>query len=286
MLGGDHLQTHFHLRNPWLEAAAVVGLAFAGYGLGRFFSKQRAPWWAFGYILPLLPILLFILGRRIPRLEFAPPISWLLAGRTEFALSGFVTAFILTTPLSRLTVRRQRVVVLCFIVVFVAVQSVWPFLAPAFNRQTLLSLPTRFDSDGICRQSTDYNCGPAAAVTGLRRLGITAEEGELAVLAYTSTAIGTPPDLLQAAIQARHSGQGISAELRHFASVNELKQAGVTLAIIKYEFLVDHYVAVLDVNDREILVGDPSRGRLVYRLEDFAREWRFTGIVLHRSPPL
>jgi hypothetical protein len=84
-------------------------------GWDDFFSKQRAPWWAFGYILPLLPILLFILGRRIPRLEFAPPISWLLAGRTEFALSGFVTAFILTTPLSRLTVRRQRVVVLCFI---------------------------------------------------------------------------------------------------------------------------------------------------------------------------
>src|SRR5262245_53060525 len=133
MVDGSDLQAQ--LRNPWLEAAVVVGLAFAGYLLGRYFSKRRAPWWVLGYLLPLLPILLFILGRRFPHWEFVPPISWLLAGRTEFALSGFVTAFILTTPLSRLRVPRQRVLILCFVVVFVAIQSVWPFLAPAFNRR-------------------------------------------------------------------------------------------------------------------------------------------------------
>jgi predicted double-glycine peptidase len=236
-----------------------------------------------GYLLPLVFILLFALGRRVPRLEFVPPISWLLAGRNEFALGGLVTAWILTTPLSRLPVRRQRIAILCFIVFFVAVQAVWPFLAPAFNRRLLLALPTQIDGNGICHQGTDYNCGPAAAVTGLRRLGIAAEEGELAVLAYTSIAIGTPPDLLQAAIQQRFGSQGITATLRHFENVSELNQAGVTLAVIKYGLFVDHYVTVLRADDQEIIVGDPARGATAYRPHDFAEQWRFTGIVLSRT---
>lgn len=271
------------LLTPWIEAALATALAVGGYGLGRYFSKQRPPWWLLGYLLPLVVIMLFALGRRMPRLEFVPPISWLLAGRNEFALGGLVTAWILTTPLTRLPVRRQRIAILCFIVFFVAVQAVWPFLAPAFNRQMLLSLPTQIDGDGICRQGTDYNCGPAAAVTGLRQFGIAAEEGELAVLAYTSTAIGTPPDLLQAAIQKRFGAQGITATLRHFESVRELEQAGITLAVIKYGLFVDHYVTVLRADPQLIIVGDPSRGLIAYRPEDFAQQWRFTGIVLNRE---
>ena len=50
-------------------------------------------------------------------------------------------------------------------------------------------------------QSNGYNCGPAAAVTALRRLGLPAEEGELAILAHTSSAAGTSCDTLCTAIE-------------------------------------------------------------------------------------
>ena len=71
---------------------------------------------------------------------------------------------LLATPLAKLPQKRNRIVVCVFMLVFTAV-SVIPFLAPAFNRSYLASLKTRLDSEGICRQSNDYTCGPAAAVT-------------------------------------------------------------------------------------------------------------------------
>jgi hypothetical protein len=57
------------------------------------------------------------------------------------------------------------------------VVAIVPFLAPAFNRGYLAGLKTRIDADGVCRQSSEYTCGPAAAVTALRKLGLPAEEG-------------------------------------------------------------------------------------------------------------
>jgi hypothetical protein len=54
----------------------------------------------------------------------------------------------------------------------------------------------RVDGDGVCRQSSHYTCGPASAVTVLRKLGLPAEEGEIAILSHTSALTGTEPDVL------------------------------------------------------------------------------------------
>jgi hypothetical protein len=52
-------------------------------------------------------------------------------------------------------------------VVVVVWFSVLPFLAPALVKGHLANLKTMVDSNGICFQTTDYTCGPAAAVTRL-----------------------------------------------------------------------------------------------------------------------
>jgi ABC-type bacteriocin/lantibiotic exporter with double-glycine peptidase domain len=135
----------------------------------------------------------------------------------------------------------------------------------------------------VCRQNTSYTCGPAAAVTGLRALGFPAEEGELAILANTSMAIGTPPDLLCAALQKRYAPEGLDCRYRHFDSIATLKNEGLTLAIIKFAFLVDHYVAVLEVTDRKVIVGDPFFGKQEYTHQEFSAKWRDCGIVLKRT---
>ena len=74
--------------------------------------------------------------------------------------------------------------------------SVWPFIRPVFDRKELSRLQTQINADGVCIQTTDYTCGPAAAVTALRKLGLPAEEGKIAVQSETSSIDGTAPDRL------------------------------------------------------------------------------------------
>ena len=269
---------------PILETVAVVLLAAFGFFLGRWFSGLKK-WWWIGFVMPFALLVMIGSTRRYSGFEFVPPIAWVVQGRMEFALAGPITTMVLTTPVSKLPKVSTRRFVYVFMVFIVAVTSAWPFLAPAFNRQALRAMQTRVDDDGVCRQSTDYTCGPAAAVTALRQLKFSAEEGELALIAHTSTAIGTPPDLLCTALQKRYAAEGLQCVYRHFRNLDELKAAGLTLAITKFALLVDHYVVVLEVTDTEVRVADPLYGRQTYSREQFQDRWRHCGIVLERAAP-
>ena len=270
--------------NPWLETVGVVLLGVVGVALGRWFSRLERPYWTLGYFVPLVLIILIGLAYRIRALEFIPPFSWLMAGRTEFALTALIGTMVLTTPLSRLPLRRDRAAISVLMVCIVFQVAAWPFLAPAFDRQQLAALITRIDPDGICLQNTEYTCGPAAAVTALRRLGLPADESEIALLCGTSTAMGTPPDILCRKLQKRYGPNGLVCEYRSFKSVADLKQPGYTLALMKFAFLLDHYVAVLDVGERTITVGDPLNGKQTLTHDEFAQKWRWVGVALTRKP--
>lgn len=269
--------------NALLETAGVLCLAALGVALGRWFGSLNRPYWVLGYILPLSVVCLLALVRWVTVLELTPPFSWLVEGRREFALSALLGTMLLTTPSSKLPSRRDRRMVWLLMVLVVAQAAVLPFLAPAFNRRYLASLQTKIDENGICRQSNDYNCGPAAAVTALRMLGFEAEEGELAILAHTSQFTGTEPDVLRDALQQRYANEGLICEYRHFKTVEELRGAGLTLARIRFGLLVDHYVVVLQVGDSEMVVGDPFQGKRTLSKTEFAESWRFCGVVLGRK---
>ena len=271
--------------SPWLESLAVTLLAVAGALLGRWFSGLPKPYWMLGYFIPLALIATYGVAARNPAVALDPPISWMTMGRNKFAVIGFVATIVLTTPLSRMPVKRARVYVAVLMVVIVSMMSVWPFLAPAFNRTYLSRLKTRMDADGICRQSNDYNCGPAAAVTALRQLGFPAEEGEIAILAHTSTATGTPPDILAQALHERYAREGLLSEFRVFKQVDELENAGLTLAVIKYSFMLNHYVTVLQLTNGHVVVGDPLKGKMALTREEFEERWRHVGVVLRLNSP-
>jgi uncharacterized protein len=268
--------------SAWLETLGVTLLVLGGVALGRWFSRLPKWYWALGYLLPLG----LLIGVGLPnwwhRLCFVPPFSWLTAGRTEYALAGLITTLILTTPLSRLSTARLRGLVVTFMVLVVVMADVLPFLGPALVRGSQSRLLTKVDGDGVCLQSNSYNCGPAAAVTALRRLGLPAAEGEMAILAHTSPVGGTAPDVLAEAIARRYGPQGLSAEYRYFGTVAELKGAGEVLAVIKYAFMVDHYVAVLQVTDDAVVVGDPLKGKQTWTHAEFRSKWRCAGVVLRR----
>jgi hypothetical protein len=52
------------------------------------------------------------------------------------------------------------------------------------------------------------------------------------------------------------------------------------IAVVKYGFMVDHYVAVLAVTERMVEVGDPMEGRQLLSHKEFMDKWRRTGIVV------
>jgi predicted double-glycine peptidase len=183
----------------------------------------------------------------------------------------------------RLRPPRQRVLVGAFFAIVAANYSVMPFLWPALVRPRLARLEAKVDADGVCRQTTPYTCGPAAAVTALRELGIDATESDLALAMYTSPALGTPSDVLATALQDRYADQGLTCEYRWFDSLDDLPRGTPVLAVVKFSFMVDHFVTVLESKNDRVVVGDPAAGRVTYTRQQFERRWRSKGVVLRRT---
>ncbi len=268
---------------PWLQASGVVVLGAAGLLLGGRLARLPGRWWLLGYVVPLLTVLLCGVALRYRPLELIPPFAWFTAGRREYVVLALGGAMIFGITLPRLGRPSQRAAIIALVTVLVLVEAAWPFLAPAFNQRELACLVTQFDDDGVCRQSTDYTCGPAATVTALKRLGITADEGELALLFSTTASTGTPPDVLAGRLNSHYGRAGLRAMHRSFRSVDELREQTPALAWVKFALLTDHVVAVLDVTSDRIVLGDPFRGRRELALEEFPAAWRFIGVTLRRE---
>jgi hypothetical protein len=268
---------------PWLETMGVVLIALFGVFAGRVFSRFRKPYWVLGYILPAVLIAILAAVRFNNALYFVPPFNWVAAGRIRFVVLSLAVSMGLTVPLSRLPYKFEKLIVCILMAGFVIWFSVLPFLVPALIKGRLSNLHTTFDEDGVCRQTTNYTCGPAAAVTALGKLGLRADEGELAVLSYSSPVVGTLPACLTSALRDRYSADGLSCQYRRFDSIDQLRNAGVTLAVVRNAFLLDHCIVILDVSDDTVIIADPVMGARLMPCKQFERIWRFCGIVLQRN---
>ena len=268
--------------DPWLETIAVVLVALLGIVLGKAFSRIRRPSWTLGYFVPLVLIAVLVAPRYANSLAFVPPFYW-FTGRIKFVILCLAVTMGLTTPLSRLPRKCEKFMTCVLMAVVVTWFSVLPFLVPALIKDRLLNLRTSVDSDGVCLQTTDYTCAPAAAVTALGKLGLPANEGEIAVLSHSSPITGTLPRCLYTALRNRYSGDGLKCRYRYFNSLAELADAGITLVVVRNTFLTDHCVTVLDVSNGTVTVADPVAGRLLISQKHFEKIWRFSGIVLERD---
>ncbi len=268
----------------WIELAGVIYAAVIGAECGRSFSRLKNPWWGFGYLLPLALIFL-LLFITIAGLNASNHIfAWISSGRLRFVIIALTVTMGAMTLIGRLKNRIEKSAVFLVMLGVVTWGAILPFALPLIVKNNLANLPTVTDADNICVQSTSYTCGPAAAVTALRKLGFHAQEGELAVLSHTSPIVGTMPWTLCKAIQDRYAASGIDCQFRQFDSINQLKEADVTLAVIKDAFLLDHCVAILDVTDKNVIIGDPILGKIKMSYKDFQSVWRFYGIALKHNP--
>ena len=269
--------------NPWVETAGVVLIAVFGVFLGRVFSSLRKPYWLLGYFLPLILIAILVLIRFYNVLRFVQPFCWITTGRVKFVILSLVVTMGLTVPLSRLPRKCEKLLVCIVMAVVVTWFSVLPFLVPALIKDHLSKIKTRLDSNGVCFQTTNYTCGPAAAVTALGKLGLSAQEGEIAVLSHTSPVAGTLPTCLSSALKSRYGHFGLKCKYRHFDSIEQLRNAGLTLVVVRDAFLIDHCIAVLEVSDNTVTVADPVAGKKLIPHKQFEKIWRFSGIVLERD---
>ena len=226
---------------------------------------------------------MLVLVRFNNALYFVRPFCWITSGRIKFVILSLAVTMGLTVLLSRLPRKCEKLLVCIIMVMVVTWFLVMPFLVPALIKEHLSSIKTRFNSEGICFQSTNYTCGPAAAVTALGRLGLSADEGEIAILSHASPVAGTLPACLSSALQRLYGPVGLKSQYRHFDSIEQLRNAGVTLAMVRDSFLLDHCLAVLEVSDQTITVGDPLVGMMLMSHEQFEKIWRFSGIVLERK---
>jgi predicted double-glycine peptidase len=263
-----------------LQSIGVVALAILGGVIGGWFSRRKNLLWLFGFILPIIPILMIGMARRWYPLGFQLPFRCLVMGRTQFAVTAFATAMLIFTLIGRLPRARLRRMVRVFMVLLIFQACVMPFLMPAIQHNQIASLQTRMDRNGVCLQSTDYTCGPAAAVTALRALGLHADEAEIAVLAGTSQSTGTQPDMLADALRYHFAASHLQCDYRAFTSAADLPADHPIIALMRYQFLVDHYVTVLKVGQNHLTIGDPLTGLTDETFEEFDREWRRVGIVV------
>jgi hypothetical protein len=268
----------------WFETLGVILIVLFGALLGRAFSRLKTPHWDWGYFIPLTLILFLVAASHFSLRVSLPILAWATVGRTRFIIIGLAVAMGSMTLIGRLKRPAEKVIVYVLMLAVVIWASVLPFLAPVLIKNDLTNLRTRIDDDNVCVQSTTYTCGPAAAVSALRELGLPAQEGEIAILSHTSPVIGTLPWCLYKAIQQRYSPQGIDCQLRRFDSVSQLQEADVTLAVVNDSFLLDHCVAVLKVDADFITIADPVLGRHKISCKDFERIWRFYGITLKHNP--
>lgn len=271
----------------WLETIGVIGLAVLTACVANHLGRSRK-YWITTYAISAVLLITIWLGRSYSGLGVIPPVSWISGGRAKFALVA-VVPILLLWPLFRMTGSpRIRFFGGAFLALIVSLYAVWPFAASATNRGYLAALPTKLDTNGICIQSTDYTCGPAAAVTALRHLGLDGHEGQIAIASHSSAAIGTPPDMLCRGLRSLYADKGLECDLRYFAKLEELPVGQPVLAVIKYTLLEDHYVVVLGVTEDYVFAADPNRGRVSYTRKNFMERWRKLGIVLklpdaHRS---
>jgi len=263
---------------PWAQAIGVLILSLYAAFLGAWLSKRQ--FWFLIYIPAFFFIIFLVLARWSFNLALYPPFNFLLRGRGHHAFFAALISFAIAMRTWRIPTLGRQMPFWILLFGAVAYESVIPFLLPMFLHDHLANLQTTIDENGVCRQTTLYTCGPAAAVTALRCLGISSDESTLAVLMHTTPLAGTPPTILADTLQDRFAPQGLRADYRHFDSIDDLAGREPVLALTHMDPLVDHYVVVLQVTQDGVVEGDPYNGRLFVTREDFQRSWRNVGVIV------
>jgi hypothetical protein len=265
-----------------LLAAGVTVAGLVAAWTGCKIARLGPHTWLVSILIPLTVLVLTSLALNYEQLAFMPPTSWLVGGAERWMSLTLAGAMTLGALAAKVKLASQRRALLALSAVVVLRCGTLPFAGPIFSRPELRTIKTHVTDTGICFQSTYYNCGPAATVTALRRLGFPAEEGQIGLMCKTDPFYGTADDRIVDTIRKLYGAEGLIVEHRYVKSIDELRQWPVAVAVIHHNLFIDHYVAVLAVDDDTVTVGDPWAGRERLKRADFEKKWNHVAILLDR----
>lgn len=256
----------------WFQLFLAVALAGGSAWLGNELGSGPGRRWLGAYLPAVLIVILIAVARRFPIIELSPVLRPFMWGRTELIVQAAAIPLIFCALIPKLSQRRVRLFIWGFLGVVLVHFCLAPIIAPLLVRGSVSRLPGFVDADGLCRQSTNFTCGPAAAVTVLRALKQQADEANLAIRFYANPVTGTEPDRMVQVLRRYYAVAGHSWE---YAAVDALEDKHLPcVAIVKLTRFVDHYVAVLARRPGEVYVGDPLEGGSWWSEQAFDARWR------------
>ncbi|MFA4987398.1 MAG: cysteine peptidase family C39 domain-containing protein, partial [Candidatus Brocadiia bacterium] len=142
--------------------------------------------------------------------------------------------------------------------------------------------PATMDDSGVYRQATSYDCGPAAAVTMLRTIGLPVDESKIAALSLLREGRGVTVLELCRGLDLALQGTNRRAAIRRLDADSLAHCPTPFLAEVRRGPAREHCVVVLEVLPDAVVLGDPARGRYGCLRSEFAREW--TGLAITAQP--
>jgi hypothetical protein len=267
--------------NPWIECVCVTGLAFAGLLAGAGISHLGRKTSLAACLASVVCVFVLAGLCRTPGYVESPILFAFVAGRAKLVLLSFIVPFGLASAMPYLVFRWEQWMVIGLCGVAIYVFGVFPFLGSAMAAGGFEGTPSYFDSNGVCRQSTSFTCGPAAGATALRRLGVAASESQLAILGRSCPLIGTTDFDLLRSVETVGAGR---VRCRYYPSHAALKldENQVLLAILSQSYFVNHCVAIIGVTEDAVVFADPADGVITLPRSYFESIWSGKGILVSR----
>ncbi|MBI9017565.1 MAG: hypothetical protein JEZ07_09935 [Phycisphaerae bacterium] len=265
----------------------VLALLIVVFYLSLRIARLNKKYWLSWYILNAIALFSVNAPRIFVKLSFLKlgsfkPCYAISSGWSPIIITSIALMAMFASIMPKIPEKRVRRLMVVLIVIIQIRYIFLPIVSIIYYHDELVNLKTIFDED-VCMQSTDYTCGPAAAVTALKTFGIDSTESQLALAADTVPLMGTDDRLLANAIEELFGDQGIGCSVDYFDEIGEMKDKCPILMVVKYGFMVDHFVAVLDVDEKYVVVGDPLNGKMSISHDVFKKEWRKIGIVIYRK---
>ena len=127
--------------------------------------------------------------------------------------------------------------------------------------------------DAVCRQTTNFTCGAAAAATLLHQFDIEATEAEMADLCWTNAVTGTDEMCLSRGIRKKLVGRNLTTQVASGSFEDLVALEGPAAVTVRYKPLIEHWVVVFRISNRHVRVGDPMGGIRTYTIEEFKEAW-------------
>ncbi len=258
-----------------IDVLLPVGLVLVFAGTGAFLSA-RSIRFAVAAGLPFLAVLLGKLALGRVAAAEARLFPWDAYPYLEPWLTLAPAAFLAGAGLQaarRSVWKRDALLVLGGLFVVRTAFTAWG------SRESLDGLDGRVRADGVCLQTSEYTCGPAAAVALLHWHGIPSTEREMAELCATRPGFGGTSECGLMRGLRRKLGEDGLPWIRT-CSYDEL--TAPSLVTLRHNWLAGHCTMVVNVLPDRVDLIDSQSGRCSLPRDRFERAWTGSALTLIR----